>query len=209
MKSDILLFATPKEMAIFYDEVSDLYQVEYFTLVGKKKQGDFDSENLSDREWFKCFKSNEAYLYRVTVLYNGADVTLDEDVPYMSVGTLKAILNGEKAENIQNNLSSFGLCRELQAAWVKKYGADFDFNICGPFGIRANTSIFVHEKGKSKIIGLLTVERDENGWYKYETGEKKKEFPVESTGWCNELNNVTAALPNTYSDCLNLMKAIA
>ena len=205
MKSDILLFATPKEMAIFYDEVSDLYQVDYFTLVGKNEQGDFDSELLSDKEWFKCFNSNEAYLYRVAVMHEKAGITLNEDIPYNSVDALKAALNGERPEKIQNNLSSYGLCRELKAAWEHKFGTNYDFNICGPFGIRANTSIFVHERGKSAIVGWLNVERDGNGWYKYETGEKTEEYPVGSTGWCNGLNHVTAALPTTYSDCLQLM----
>lgn len=85
--------------------------------------------------------------------------------------------------------------------------------ISGPFGLGAKVTIFLVDDLKVRHLEQdrleITVEpdfEDKKLVLNYETGEVADDYPPNSIGAMNGLNNVTARLPDSIEEIINLLK---
>ena len=121
--------------------------------------------------------------------------------------------------------------REKTASWVEmvveqiakelcEHTNHKHFEVYGPFGIRAETTIYLMEEDNVSIckqptwsITLTPVfdfMSDEPDFYLcYDTGRVKDEFPKNSIGYLNNCGNETKELPETIDEIAKLLKYCA
>lgn len=99
------------------------------------------------------------------------------------------------------------LAKEL----AKRTGLHWE--IYGPFGLNAETSIYLRENMKLNITQQKTQHitlipdnlKDRTYICRYYTGEKTSKYPKGSIGELNGLNNITAILPDTIEEIEKLL----
>lgn len=94
----------------------------------------------------------------------------------------------------------------------------YDYEILGPFGLRANTSLWIVDKTKDRrdefdkyIIWRLSVcphYAENNMYLTYDTGRKQGNYNQNSLGAMNGFDNVEEVLPDTIEEVWELMKSL-
>lgn len=95
----------------------------------------------------------------------------------------------------------------------------YDYEILGPFGLRAQSSLWIVDKTKSRkdlsayIIWSLSVSPhyEDNGhtqYLTYDTGKKQGNYHPNSLGALNGFDNVEDILPDTIEEVWELMKSL-
>jgi hypothetical protein len=101
---------------------------------------------------------------------------------------------------------------------IKPLGAELSkrlelpYEIYGPFGLRAATSIYLRKDMKRSICdqetwSITIIPSDlSTGLLKYETGEVKEGYSRNTMGDLNGFNNVLAYLPESIDDIVALLR---
>ena len=76
------------------------------------------------------------------------------------------------------------------------------YDVYGPFGLRAETSIYLR---KGKMSGSITLTPHDNFRLYYDTGEKRGQYEARSLGALNGMDNVEAPLPDDVSEIAALL----
>jgi hypothetical protein len=85
------------------------------------------------------------------------------------------------------------------------------YEVCGPFGLRAETTIYLfNDENKSfteQETWSITLTPGDltKGEIYYDTGEKTNDFSPNSTGAINGMNNVRKPLPETIDEIVALL----
>lgn len=86
------------------------------------------------------------------------------------------------------------------------------YEIYGPFGLEAETSIYLRKDMSKRISEQKTISIHlrpfgdrENDWIAYDTGEKIDRYQKGSIGELNGYNSVYAPLPKDFDEILKLM----
>ena len=95
----------------------------------------------------------------------------------------------------------------------------YDYEILGPFGIRAQSSLWIVDKTKDRkdlndyVVWSLSVSPnyEDNGhtqYLTYDTYKKKGKYHPNSIGALNGLDNIEEVLPDTVEEVWELMKSL-
>ena len=94
----------------------------------------------------------------------------------------------------------------------------YDYEILGPFGMRANSSLWIVDKTKDRqndlmnyIVWSISVcphTNDEGEYLTYDTGKKKGNYDPRSIGALNGFDNIEEILPDTIEEVWELMKQL-
>ena len=93
----------------------------------------------------------------------------------------------------------------------------YDYEILGPFGMRASSSLWIVDKTKDRkdlmdyIVWSITVcpqYEGDNMYLTYDTGEKKGNYDPRSIGALNGFDNVDEVLPDTIEEVWEIMKKL-
>lgn len=93
----------------------------------------------------------------------------------------------------------------------------YDYEILGPFGMRASSSLWIVDKTKDRkelmdyVVWSITVcshyDEDDNVYLTYDTGKKKGNYDPMSIGALNGFDNVEEILPDTIDEVWEIMKS--
>lgn len=86
---------------------------------------------------------------------------------------------------------------------LKDFTGAEKYKVYGPFGLRADCSIYVK---KGNMLGEITLTFDSNWRLHYDTGEKDGSYERGSIGDLNGFDNVTAPLPDSVSEIAALLR---
>lgn len=125
----------------------------------------------------------------------------------------------EKIQRLENKrrrlYEKSGWVTQIVIPLAKKLAEHFglSYEIYGPFGLGAETSIYLREDMKKSIceadtwhITLCPRFTEEGDRLYYKTGEQTNEYAQGSIGWLNGFNDVLAPLPDDFEEILKLMK---
>lgn len=84
------------------------------------------------------------------------------------------------------------------------------FEICGPFGLDCQTSIyFKDENGKEKyVITLFPTFREDNLDLEYWTGEHYGRYQKTSIGYLNAFDKVRRTLPDSIDEIIKILREV-
>lgn len=93
----------------------------------------------------------------------------------------------------------------------------YNYEILGPFGMRASSSLWIVDKNKDRkdlmdyvvySISVCPKYDGDNVYLTYDTGEKKGNYDPMSIGALNGFDNVEEVLPDTIEEVWELMKKL-
>jgi len=123
----------------------------------------------------------------------------------------KAIEKLQKEEEKEYTGWVDGVVRPLAQKLAENTGLYYE--IYGPFGLDARTSIYLRADMKKSIteqdcLGITLVPRWSDGdlVMMYETGETTNQYQPGSIGWMNGMNNIEARLPETIEEIMGLLR---
>ena len=108
-----------------------------------------------------------------------------------------------------------GWINQIVAPLAKKLAEHFNlqYEIYGPFGLGAETSIYLRADMKQSIveadtwhITLCPAFTDKRPALLYKTGEQTNDYRPGSIGWLNGFNDVLAPLPDEFDEIVKLMR---
>lgn len=104
-------------------------------------------------------------------------------------------------------------CSAIIEPLAKKLSEHFGmpYEIYGPFGLEAETSIYLRKDMNARISEQPTIsltlrpsERSESKFL-YDTGERTDHYPPGSVGWLNNMNAICLPLPMEFEEILKLV----
>lgn len=93
----------------------------------------------------------------------------------------------------------------------------YDYEILGPFGMRANSSLWIVDKTKDRkelmdyVVWSISVSPHFDGddmYLTYDTGKKRGNYAPMSIGALNGFDNVEEMLPDTIEEVWEIMKKL-
>jgi hypothetical protein len=119
-----------------------------------------------------------------------------------------------KLQKELSGLESYSWVDELVVPLAKKLSDRFkkEYEIYGPFGLRADTTIYLLDDPSKSIteqpvLRLSLIPKDlSQGELFYETGEQSNEYQKGSIGYLNGMNNVEKKLPDDFEEIVKLVK---